>query len=145
MTTTQTVWEQLSPRERDCLVGETFGGFGADLLAMYRQMHAEQAAAGAAPDASVYPYDDIPAEQTESGEAWRGWLPRYTGDLSTAALVEEEVERRRLHGAYLIALFGVLGIYGDPEPLGTRSLWMLVHATPDQRCHAALRAVGVAV
>jgi hypothetical protein len=47
--------------------------------------------------------------------------------------VEDEIERRGLGSQYAGALAGVV----------TGDLWAIIRATPEQRCRAALIAVGV--
>ena len=57
----------------------------------------------------------------------------YSTDHTAVRLVEDEIERRGLVGPYVKALYAIVGKQGS---------WSLIRATPEQRCAAALRAVG---
>ena len=93
-----------------------------------------------------------------------GGLPAYSTDPAAARLVEDAIERRGLVERYQDALIEVLGLdmqvfnsaieldpHG-PQPTvpgntfewdGHAYLWVFSHATPAQRCRAALIACGV--
>ena len=74
----------------------------------------------------------------------------YSGSLDAAWQMEEEIERRGVRNAYIAALerlteayvhdkVGADAIYMQwPRPA---DLWLLIHATPEQRRKAALEAV----
>jgi len=80
----------------------------------------------------------IPGYLGEDGW-WRG-LPDYSGSLDAAWQMEDEIERRGgrpLQDAYVVALRNILW----PSILVIPYLWDIIHATPEQRCRAALEAV----
>ena len=68
--------------------------------------------------------------------------PRPSADAGAARDVEEQIERRRLQYPYLVALASVVpdGRSGSQD---WRDTWAALRATPEQRCRAALRAVGL--
>lgn len=68
-------------------------------------------------------------------------LLHYSGDAAAARLIEDEIERRGIGEAYIWYLAEVIG---HPRHVAWSSLDMfaLLRATPEQRCRAALRAVG---
>lgn len=65
----------------------------------------------------------------------------YSGSISAAWEVEEQIASLEKEGHYVNALCDVVGTPRD----GTRTLamddWRMLHATPEQRCKAALLAV----
>lgn len=67
------------------------------------------------------------------------WEP--SEDISASWEVEERIASRKDQGWYVRALCDIVGTPRD----GTRTLamddWRLIHATPEQRCKAALLAV----
>ena len=67
---------------------------------------------------------------------WPGLLPQYSTDIAAARSMEEQLARLGLHEAYAIALARLLKY--DRSPAGA---FRLIHATPRQRCEAALIAV----
>ena len=74
------------------------------------------------------------------------WLPvpDFSGSLDAAWQMEEEIERRELRYRYAQVLYAeCLELNGGNWGLGfDRGLiWLLIHATPEQRCRAALEAV----
>lgn len=86
--------------------------------------------------------------QPLSGERWqnaswrnsdeRAWLdcPRYGESISAAWEVEEKIKELRLQAKYCEALKQV--VIGTGEYVG---MFDYIHATPEQRCKAALLAV----
>lgn len=90
-------------------------------------------------------------------------LPDFVGSLDACRLVEGAIARRGLVEKYQNALIALLGldmqIFSSvielntrqlPEVLGNTfeweghaTLWLYSQATCDQRCHAALRALGI--
>lgn len=156
-------WSELSERERDALVAVHVMGADPESVAVLPRHDWERR-----PDGTINMSAWMSDEYPDSGPRCRrcGDMPHapkygetlevgpcephvtnYTGTFPDyAPRMKEALEARRLQAAYLIALFDVLGLDNTPlKPMGARSLWMLVHATPEQRCLAALRAVGVEV
>lgn len=68
-----------------------------------------------------------------------GGLPHYTTEHAAARLVEDEIERRGLQQRYVDELLTF------EREADFSAEWFLIRATPEQRCLAALRALGVAV
>lgn len=68
--------------------------------------------------------------------------PRFATSPSAVLMLEDEIERRRLQAAYVIELSAVVGceLKADREQ-SARHLWMMIRATPEQRCRAFLKAV----
>lgn len=60
-------------------------------------------------------------------------LLHYSTNWQYVRLIEDEIERRGLVHAYVTALYAIVG---------KRGAWSLIRATPEQRCLAALRAIG---
>jgi hypothetical protein len=119
-------WEEMTPRERDALVGERAFAYTVDWEF------------------------DAPCVKAlcDQYDEW-GILPHYTADLTAARLVEDEIERRGLQSVYAVHLMTLLcGGWANNEGLyilEEDDLWTLLRATPEQRCRAALRAMGVEV
>ena len=67
--------------------------------------------------------------------------PRPSTDASAACEVEAEIERRALQYPYTVALTAIAA-HTKSGREGWENGWTLLRATPAQRCHAALRAVG---
>ena len=73
-------------------------------------------------------------------DSWWIHLPDYPGDISAAWLVEERIAELGLIDEYCRHLNDIANARWDAgEKLG-RS-WQLIHATPEDRCRAALKAV----
>ena len=78
-------------------------------------------------------------------------MPNYSGSLDAAFEMEEEIERRGLHQEYIQELLQWssstptrdIASWQHPHLRGpgARTLWRVAHATPEQRCRAALEAV----
>ena len=70
--------------------------------------------------------------------------PRPSADANAARDVEERVAQRRLQYPYTVALVAMLqGGATKKATEGWREAWAAARATPEQRCRAALRAVGL--
>jgi hypothetical protein len=75
-------------------------------------------------------------------------IRNYSGRSDTARLVEDEIERRGLTMDYADALVTAVAPllfqneYVNFGPPAYAALWALIRATPEQRCRAALAAVG---
>ena len=68
----------------------------------------------------------------------------YSGSPDAAWHMEEEIERRPGFYRYVVALMKVLNIAYPlrlPDHCKPRAFWKFAHATPEQRCLAALEAV----
>jgi len=116
-------------------------------------------------------YHSTDEAEYEPGHGWSGWCytcssainavppeaQRYSTDPAACRLVEDAIERRELRYTYLDALcrelrFSTDGISGSSEHfdfstwmagfVSGDALWALIRATPEERCHAALIAVG---
>lgn len=75
----------------------------------------------------------------ENGWKWHShWSP--TEDPAQARMVEDEIDRRELIYAYIRALIDITEMSKSPN--GLAQCWLIAHATPLQRCEAALRAAG---
>jgi hypothetical protein len=121
-------WVKLTPDERNMLVGKTFWGLTPQQVHLYEDSN-------------------------------------YVEDYGACHQIENEIERRGLIEAYQNALIDILGlemqvfnsaieldshrvraIPGNQfQWVGHIELWLFHRATPDQRCLAALRAVGVQI
>lgn len=124
-------WEEMTPREQDASIHhQIFGN------------HVE--------------YGHVPCPDNKQGclVAHFGFtsngvpIPLYTTDHAACRLVEDEIERRELWGTYLSALVDILDIYGYDAWYDWDRQWVsavrdILRATPEQRCHAALRALEV--
>lgn len=80
----------------------------------------------------------------------------FTTDRNLVALVEDQIEKRGLQKEYEHALLKVLNLHDSTYIRTTSSdyqafefcvgeLFPVLRATPEQRCLAALRAVGVSI
>jgi len=69
------------------------------------------------------------------------WLARH-GDSAALAVLQDEIERRKLQSAYILALSEIVGYVWetDKEP-SARHMWAMLCATPAQRCDAAMRVL----
>lgn len=139
-------WAALTPRARDCLVAEHVMGYQRviDDTADY--------AGTRHGNAILLP----PGETLRSVQEWlprRGAIPfayfvaeQYTQSHTAARAVEQAVMRRMppVDDTYCAALESLTKFsYRDYEDHGAIALWPVISATPEQRCRAALIAVGV--
>ncbi|WP_340032666.1 hypothetical protein NSQ20_12455 [Paenibacillus sp. FSL K6-1122] len=74
-------------------------------------------------------------KETDTGVTWRECLA-YSLEISSAWKVEEKIKELKLQAKYCIALKQV--VIGTGEYVG---MFDYIHATPEQRCKAALLAV----
>lgn len=122
-------WDEMKPRERDALVAAKIMEWSESALRYVR---------------------------TEDGDYFSGedGLPDYTTDYNACREVEDRIERQGLQESYLNALVHICDPDAHPQDdldmwrvtsVRTDNLWSLVHGAPEQRCRAALRAMGVAV
>lgn len=108
-------WEDLTKRQRDALVAEHI--YGRDPLLGRHGLH-------------------------ENGDIEYSWgyphghdtAPCYSTDASVADAMENELVQQGLEDIYLVKLAHICG---------TNRIAALCNATPEQRCHAALRSKGV--
>ena len=101
------------------------------------------------PDQAQQRHYHFPGENTRYSGRYSSYsvllnIPDFSGCMNAAHEMEKEIERRgnipKL--SYLEALEEVLGNPSLDEPyLLPYSIWAYVHATPEQRCEAALEAV----
>jgi len=70
-------------------------------------------------------------------------VPFYSTDIAAARTMEDWIEEHNLHLRYAMAMLGCVFILEpDPVPDCDEQLWwMLLHATPEQRCRAFLAAM----
>lgn len=113
-------WDELTPRQRDALVAEFMG------WKFQRPTHGPCCTC----QHCGRHYDDC----CESCH--------YTTEREAALPVEDEIERMGLARNYIDELVHIVDVPALDDTLWD---WMLLRATPDQRCLAALRAKGVAV
>lgn len=85
---------------------------------------------------------------------WRVVDKYTTTDHDAARLTKDEIEWRDLQSAYVGVLANdILHLHfdifssaierGHPDSLDmSDALWLLLNATPEQRCHAAMKAIG---
>jgi hypothetical protein len=69
-------------------------------------------------------------------------LPNYSTSIADAREMEDELERRGLHMKYAVKLAS-LDTEASQRITQKELWWFLIHATPEQRSLAALKAVGV--
>lgn len=79
---------------------------------------------------------DMRVAQFVIGGSWIDDVPDFSTRLSAAWEVEEQIHKKRLNVEYCSALKQVVAAKG--EYVG---LFDYIHATPEQRCKAALLAV----
>ena len=79
------------------------------------------------------------------GERYLGKnVPDYSSSLDAAWLMEEEIAQRKLIRKYVFALEDIVWSAGRSQQAildewpSPHELWQLIHATPEQRCRAAL-------
>lgn len=70
-------------------------------------------------------------------------VPYYTANIAAACLVEGEIDRQGLRENYVWELCQIAAQRRSPDEWYEDDLWKLIRATPEQRCHAALRSKGV--
>jgi len=89
---------------------------------------------------TIHFYEEVPNYRRDG---WVVLVPDFSGSLDAAWQMEEEIERRGLLGDYVAALQSHLRILGR-HVIEVMETWELIHATPEQRCRAALEAVSSA-
>lgn len=67
--------------------------------------------------------------------------PHYSTDPAAVRQVEDEIERRGLQDPYVMHLCAELECEALFEENPHRAVWLLLRATPAERCRAAVRAV----
>ena len=85
---------------------------------------------------SAYPQPPIPVS---------GSCPRYSESIGAAMQVENRIAELGKQGDYIAALWDVIGADRSVNfwtASNTRAFWLCVHATPEQRCRAALRCLN---
>lgn len=95
-------------------------------------------------DAAKYSPDRVSTKPPDGrrmrNNEWHAQLPYYSTDIAAAWEVEEKIKELGLQRKYaealgiVIAESGHKGLYVEP--------FELIHATPEQRCLAALKAIG---
>ena len=88
-------------------------------------------------------------------DSWTGWVSEPTEDcdvwspstdICAAYEMEEEIEQRGLAEAYVRALIDITTgnlMRHDLRGLYEDDMWKVAHASPAQRCRAALAAAGM--
>ena len=87
-----------------------------------------------------YPIVGIPPDAPAALDGKQEYVkvPDYSGSLDAAHQVESQIYRDELQDVYVDQLTKIVGSW----PLDSHyALWILIHATPKQRCRAALEAV----
>lgn len=75
------------------------------------------------------------------GPKFEGCPKRYSSDMSTAWRMESSFKQDvKLREAYAIELHNVMGLMLH-EPTTLENVYQIAHATPEQRCKAAILAV----
>jgi hypothetical protein len=90
----------------------------------------------------------------DGGDGWDGFFcPRchasesarpelcvrpFSSDIAMTRLLEDVIEQRGMHDAYVRALLDIV----IPEGTSVLSFWRLIRATPEQRARAFLRALA---
>lgn len=75
--------------------------------------------------------------------------PAFSGRLEDAKILEDEVERRKLIGAYVATLVSLLDtqIVSDNQTVRylayMSDFWALIRATPEQRARAFVQILGI--
>ena len=69
------------------------------------------------------------------------YLPRYSTYIAAAWKMEEMIEQRGFNLQYTQALMSVLLFEGFAPECDEELWWALIHASPFQRCRAALKAI----
>lgn len=77
---------------------------------------------------------------SETGGRWRSPVPMYHSDIAAAMEVESKIAERGLHREYAKALAKSCPLWSKGSDM-LQLYWELAHATPEQRCRAALAAV----
>lgn len=77
------------------------------------------------------------------GPTWNT-MPRFATDIACAFQVEDRIAELNLKGSYAIALHDIIRQTYAPLYVmtDTDETWDLIHATPRQRCEAALATVS---
>lgn len=68
------------------------------------------------------------------------WQP-YT-NIEQAMMMQKEIHKKGLARKYTNAFFNIIEPEGTTLP-DDELVWAMIHATPQQRCEAALKAVGL--
>jgi len=121
-------WDKMTPRERDALVAEKAMG--------WIQKH---------PDLWERPGDQWPA-YTGVRVIRTPCMPFHpTIDYNACRLVEDEIERRgkQVQADYVFALAELC--FSEVPTWGAEHIARMMHVPPDQKCRAALRAMGTEI
>lgn len=76
----------------------------------------------------------------KEGPYWSA-TPRFSSDMNAAMRMEDRIAELGLQAEYTLRLVDVVGGWREGSDL-SRLFWNLTHATPRQRCEAALAAVA---
>lgn len=68
-------------------------------------------------------------------------VPHFSTDRAAAVVLENEIQRRGLQERYVEALYPLVGAW--QFGMSTAEQWLLIRATPEQKCKAFLEAVSV--
>lgn len=141
------VWEELDSRNKDVLVAEHLMGW---VWQPVPWMNNEQSML--VPNITFLKHEDA---RVKLGMHIYEFVPRYTTDWNAFLLVEKRIDTQGLQEKYARALCSVCHVLignnsldiEDPglDYVDIENIWSLVTATLDQRCQAALRAIGVEV
>lgn len=119
-------WSALTPRQRDALIAEHLMGYHVQWIGG---------------DVWI-----VPPPSAEDQDVALGRVPEYSTRAHGGPMAEQEIERRgsEAQSDYAWILKEIVGVSDDFKYDATAAdLWKVIRATPEQRCRAALIAIGV--
>lgn len=115
-------WDEMTPGERNEAVARALGW-------VYEpRFEGDGAGYWVAPDGMHYISED---------------LPDFVGSLDACRLVEDAIERRGLQEQFVYELAVLCGGPRSRSVWGWQGVWRVVCAGAEQKCHAAIRALGI--
>ncbi len=88
-----------------------------------------------------YPLAGIPPGTPVTPITYAVEVPDYSGSMDAAFEMEEEIERQGEEWPYSSALLLIACAHEGFRPEDVGDTWDIIHATPEQRCKAALKTV----
>lgn len=132
--------EKLEGRELDAIVAELMGWiwirFKYELGGYEGPEHAFQVKADEL--GGFFDTDKYMADDGKYPKQTHARVPHYSTEIAAAFQVEEQIRKLKLVKEYCEALCEIVDTRNDI--VLRYSLWSLIHATPEQRCKAALKA-----
>ena len=87
----------------------------------------------------------VPEHGVAYGGRWTAVVPYYSESIEAAMKVEDQVGEMGKRNDYIAHLWDEVGAERNDAKFWTaqnfNAFWLCVHATPEQRCRAALKAV----